>query len=246
MTILGYFGDPDAAADCQSCGNCLRRTPLTDDQLLFVRKVLSGVARGGERWGRRRIAARLVGQTDDLPDTLVALSTTGLLKEHEPKLVEKWIDALVGAGALRSSSDMSRILRLTDLGREVMAGRQPSLTLLVPTLRAKSPRGGRKKPSAARRPGPTGAAPAVLGPGIEPDEGILAALRDWRREEARARAVPAYVVLHDKTMGAIASERPRSLSDLEGISGIGPTKLEAYGAKILEVLRSRGPGVQGS
>jgi ATP-dependent DNA helicase RecQ len=244
MTILRYFGDPDAGADCQSCGNCLRRTALTDDQLLFVRKVLSGVARSGERWGRRKIAAMLVGQIDELPDSLVALSTTGLLKEHDPKLVEKWMDALVGAGALRSSPDVYRVLRLTELGREVMAGRQLALTLLVPTVRAKGARGGRKKAPSARRAGTHGSTPSETGPIVEPDADILAALREWRREEARARAVPAFVVLHDKTIGAIASEQPQSLADLESISGIGPTKLEAYGEKILEVLRSRSPGVQ--
>jgi ATP-dependent DNA helicase RecQ len=154
------------------------------------------------------------------------------------------MDALVGAGALRSSPDVYRVLRLTELGREVMAGRQLALTLLVPTVRAKGARGGRKKAPSARRAGTHGSTPSETGPIVEPDADILAALREWRREEARARAVPAFVVLHDKTMGAIASEQPRSLADLEGISGIGPTKLEAYGEKILEVLRSRSPGVQ--
>src|SRR5688572_7623920 len=135
MTILRYFGDPDAGADCQSCGNCLKRVELGSDQLLLVRKILSGVARAGERWGRRKIAAMLTGKTEELPDALVSLSTTGLLSEHDPKLIEKWIDALVGAGALISSPDIYRTLRLSSVGREVMAGRQVALSLLVPLVR---------------------------------------------------------------------------------------------------------------
>ena len=43
---------------------------------------------GGERWGRRKIAAMLTGKTEELPDALVSLSTTGLLSEHDPKLTE--------------------------------------------------------------------------------------------------------------------------------------------------------------
>jgi len=249
MTILRYFGDPDAGADCQSCGNCLRRAALTDDQRLFVRKILSGVARSGERWGRRKIALMLTGQTTELPDSLVSLSTTGLLSEHEPRLIEKWIDALVGAGALWSSPDVYRTLRLTERGREVMAGRQESLSVLIPTVRAKPPR-ERKRPPRTTRSGSRqaggDAAPPSAQPAAPADEGILTALRTWRREEARTRAVPAYVVLHDRTIDAIASARPRTMADLAEITGIGPTKLAAYGEQILEVLGSWGPGVLGS
>lgn len=231
MTILRYFGDPDAGADCQSCGNCLKRTELTADQLLFVRKILSGVARGGERWGRRKIAAMLAGRTEELPEVLVSLSTTGLLSEQEPKLIEKWIDALVGAGALVASPDVYRTLRLSSAGREVMAGRKTSLSILVPTVRAKAPGRGKKPRKAAQ------AAPGLV-PIPEPDETLLKALRTWRRDEARTRAIPAYVILHDKTIDAIARNRPRSQRDLAGIPGIGPSKLAEYGDAILAVLQS--------
>jgi ATP-dependent DNA helicase RecQ len=232
MTILRYFGDPDAGADCQSCGNCLRRASLSDEQLLFVRKILSGIARGGERWGRRKVAAMLAGHTDDLPDALRTLTTTGLLSTHDPKIVEKWIDALEGTGALASSPDIYRTLRLTALGRDVMAGRQSTLSLLVPTLRAKAP----KAPKAAKgKKAPKTRTTGTAAPSA-PDEALGEALREWRREEARRRAIPAFVVLHDKTLDAIAALRPRSVDGLREIPGIGPAKLDAYGEALLALL----------
>ncbi|MEO6223582.1 MAG: ATP-dependent DNA helicase RecQ [Vicinamibacterales bacterium] len=226
MTILRYFGDPDAGADCQSCGNCLRRASLSGDQLLLVRKILSGVARAGERWGRKKIAAMLTGQTEELPDALQSLSTTGLLGEHDPKLIEKWIDALTGAGVLVGSPDIYRTLRLSSLGREIMAGRQESVSLLVPTTRVKAS-GGRKASKKIK---------SHVGQDGHADEALLDALRAWRRDEARTRAVPAYVVLHDKTLDAIALLRPQSEADLAEIPGIGPAKLAAYGDAILKAL----------
>ncbi len=248
MTILRYFGDPDAGADCQSCGNCLRRAALTEDQRLFVRKILSGVARSGERWGRRKVAAMLAGKTEDLPDALVSLSTTGLLQEHDPKVIEKWIDALEGAGALVSSPDVYRTLRLTAMGRDVMAGRQASLALLVPTLRAKAPKARKTRapspvrvvPAPAQSPtAASGASPVgTAASGASPDAAITDALRTWRREEARKRGVPAYVVLHDRTIDALVSLAPCSIDALLSVPGIGPTKLAAYGEAILEVLNS--------
>ena len=229
MTILRYFGDPEAGADCESCGNCLKRSPLTDDQLLLVRKILSGVARAGERFGRRKIAAMLAGKIEELPDSLVSLSTTGLLGEHDPQLLEKWIDSLVGAGALVSSPDIYRTLRLSSLGRDVMSGRETAFSLLVPTVRVKAEGRGKK----ARK---TPQGPPTLVPIPEPDEALLTALRTWRRDEARTRAIPAYVILHDKTIDAIARNRPQSERDLAGIPGIGPAKLAQYGEAILKVL----------
>jgi ATP-dependent DNA helicase RecQ len=178
----------------------------------------------------------LVGQTEELPDALAGLSTTGLLSEHEPKVIEKWIDALVGAGALIASPDIYRTLRLSGIGREVMAGRQSALSLLVPSVRTK----GEK----IRKPKKGRSAPALLETSAQPEEGLLAALREWRRDEARAKAIPAYVILHDKTLDAIAIRRPKSESDLAGIPGIGPSKLAAYGEAILKVLDSQ-TGAQG-
>ena len=65
---------------------------------------------------------------------------------------------------------------------------------------------------------------------------VVEALKTWRRETARRLGVPAYVVLHDKTIDEIAGRRPRSERDLLGIAGIGPSKLEQYGDDILGVV----------
>jgi superfamily II DNA helicase RecQ len=61
-------------------------------------------------------------------------------------------------------------------------------------------------------------------------------LREWRRERAKADEVPPYVVFHDTTLVEIAERKPRTLSELAGISGVGPTKLERYGEDLLRAL----------
>ncbi|MEO7941058.1 MAG: HRDC domain-containing protein, partial [Burkholderiaceae bacterium] len=62
------------------------------------------------------------------------------------------------------------------------------------------------------------------------------ALRDWRSEVAKSHNLPAYVIFHDATLAAIAQRAPASLDDLQGISGIGARKLEAYGNEVLRVV----------
>jgi DNA helicase-2/ATP-dependent DNA helicase PcrA len=72
--------------------------------------------------------------------------------------------------------------------------------------------------------------------GAEPDDPLYAALKRWRRERATADDQPAYVVFHNTTLAEIAARRPRDLSELGAVPGVGPTKLERYGPDVLAVL----------
>ena len=66
---------------------------------------------------------------------------------------------------------------------------------------------------------------------------LVAALRELRTSLARAAKVPAYVIFPDRTLVEMAVRRPVSLDALSGVRGVGPTKLERYGEKILAVIR---------
>ena len=112
-TILRYFGDRPEREPCETCSNCARRTGVDGEQLLLVRKILSGIARAGERFGKRKVTAMLVGHLDELPPALTRLTTTGLLRNEEPRAVERWLDAACGAGLVRVSNDQYRTLSLT-------------------------------------------------------------------------------------------------------------------------------------
>jgi len=63
-----------------------------------------------------------------------------------------------------------------------------------------------------------------------------AELKAWRAEVAREHNLPAYVIFHDATLAAIAQRAPQSLNDLQGISGMGAKKLEAYAHEVLRVV----------
>jgi ATP-dependent DNA helicase RecQ len=67
---------------------------------------------------------------------------------------------------------------------------------------------------------------------------VFQALREWRRGIAREHGVPAYTVLHDASLREIARQLPDSTAGLDGISGIGATKLQRYGAAIIDVVRA--------
>ncbi|HEX7663743.1 MAG TPA: HRDC domain-containing protein, partial [Polyangiaceae bacterium] len=85
--------------------------------------------------------------------------------------------------------------------------------------------------------GPRMSDEVVEGPKLEGDSLVCdAALRSWRKEEARFRKVPAFRILTDKTLTAIAHDKPRSEESLLRISGIGPSILEKYGKTLLGIV----------
>jgi ribonuclease D len=70
---------------------------------------------------------------------------------------------------------------------------------------------------------------------------LVAALEEWRLEEARHREVPAFHILHNRTLVAIAAAHPRDQDGLLAVRGMGPGLVGKYGKAILKVLaRHRG------
>ena len=67
------------------------------------------------------------------------------------------------------------------------------------------------------------------------------ALRAWRKNEATSQGIPAYCILTNRQLAALAEAGPRERSDLAGISGIGKKTLEKYAPDILNVIGSKSP-----
>lgn len=90
--------------------------------------------------------------------------------------------------------------------------------------------------TAARRAGKAPASPYG-----DPDDPLFVALRAWRSEQAKAGGVPPYVVFADRVLHEIARLRPDGPVALGRISGIGPAKLERYGADVLALVAATPP-----
>ena len=104
---------------------------------------------------------------------------------------------------------------------------------------APTPRGEGRAPRERSRKATAPAAPSdgdlVVG---SEDAELYGRLRSLRATLARDEKVPAYVVFPDRTLAEMAVRRPRSLPALGEVRGVGPTKLERYGERFLEVIRS--------
>jgi DNA helicase-2/ATP-dependent DNA helicase PcrA len=89
---------------------------------------------------------------------------------------------------------------------------------------------------AAGVPGIRGTRQATIQVGTGADPALLEGLKRWRAAEARRSGMPAFVILHDTTLAAVAEARPTTATDLLGLPGFGPVKVERYGSAVLEVV----------
>jgi superfamily II DNA helicase RecQ len=70
----------------------------------------------------------------------------------------------------------------------------------------------------------------------EPDPAVVESLRLWRSRAARAASVPASVLLHDRTLFALAAAQPATIEDLLAVPGMGGVKASRYGDALLAAV----------
>ncbi|MFW6087414.1 MAG: HRDC domain-containing protein, partial [Myxococcota bacterium] len=85
---------------------------------------------------------------------------------------------------------------------------------------------------------PAGRAPRAETPLAPADEGLFEALRAERLRLARDNDVPAYVVCHDRTLAEMAAARPTTPEQLAAVHGMGPARIDRWGAPLLDVIRA--------
>jgi ATP-dependent DNA helicase RecQ len=263
--ILSYFGDKSAGrcGNCDNCGPSALRdvdpsvaidTPAARE---VIRKALSGVARAKGRFGKTTVAQMLVGSGAGKMDRsgLSRLSTFGILAEFKQAEVVQLLDACVDAGLLECP-EVERfrpVVNLTATGWELI--RRPgdfTLMLTLPDELADRLRNGSTTRIAAKAPprgsetpesDPSGLRASRAGAGPHATTGVGSdLLRDQlfklRTDWAKEAGIPPGYVFPNETMEILIRERPATPHALGQIKGIGPSKLERYGSKLLAVIAS--------
>lgn len=234
VRLLAYFGEH--STPCGNCDNCVS-PPAVWDGTEAARMLLSTVYRiqqaNGLHFGTGHIMDVLRGKVTDKVTQFghQKLSTFGIGAAFSEQQLRGVLRQLIATGALQVDASAFNTLHLTEGSRAVLKGEQQVLlreSINQPAGRARRERGARGAPPAAA---------AGLG---EAAQQRFAALKAWRADIARSHNLPAYVIFHDATLAAIAAADPRSVRDLEGISGIGAAKLEKYGPGVLDVLQAMG------
>jgi ATP-dependent DNA helicase RecQ len=212
--LLRHFGE-DPPETCGNCDNCLD-PPKTIDATEVARKLLSAAFRTEMRFGVAHLADVLAGNDNEKVRSFGhdRLSVFGIANSEELALVRPVARALIARDALRA--DAYGGLSFGPGAKPILKGEQ-ELTITLPAPR--------KRTSRRRHEGPA--------------DPMFDALREVRRQLASDAGVPPYVIFHDSTLREIAATRPRSLTELGTVQGVGAAKLARYGEAMLAALAAK-------
>jgi len=215
--LVRHFGDKhDSGRGCGLCDICAPnadawREPEGDERVV-LRGLLSLVTeREGQSLGRiqREGAPRL--DRDTFEDYMEGLARAGLLSIQNESFEKDGKAIRYRAAYLGSVDDLSLVNTVKLPKRKKTAAKAVTKT--------------RKKSKPAENPATDETIAARVG-----------ALKTWRLAEARSRGAPAFTILPDRTLNAIATDNPADLAHLQAVHGMGPKLVEKHGKKILEVL----------
>ncbi len=217
VMLLDYFGEEFPEANCGGCDNCLAPRQSFDGTIA-AQKLLSCIVRirqkSGYGCGLNHVIAVLTGgETERVRQSgHHELSTYGIGKEHTRNEWGTIGRELMRLGLVGQSAGQFPTLEITHEGVAALKDRR-KITLTRPMAAATS-----RSDKAGE---------------ITCDELLFEKLRRLRKELADAAGVPPYIVFGDTSLRLMARLYPQTEDDFRRISGVGETKLKAYGAQFI-------------
>lgn len=212
--ILRYFGS-EKKAYCGKCSNCLSVHKLVD-VTIDAQKIMSCIARTGQRYGKTVICDVLKGSKSEkiLKAELNNQSTYGIMREVTARHIFGTIDFLAEKEYI-SSDNETEVLKLLPKSRDVLFGRE--------RLVMKKVENSEKIVKTHR-------------PEVPVNSELLDALKALRKSIASKKSVPAYVIFTDATLIEMCKKFPETPDEMLEVSGVGRTKLEKFGKQFLEEI----------
>ena len=212
--ILRYFGG-EKKAYCGKCSNCLSVHKLVD-VTIDAQKIMSCIARTGQRYGKTVICDVLKGSKSEkiLKAELNNQSTYGIMKEVTARHIFGTIDFLTEKEYI-SSDNETEVLKLLPKSRDVLFGRE--------RLVMKKVENSEKVVKTHR-------------PEVPVNSDLLDALKTLRKGIASKKSDPAYVIFTDATLIDMCKKCPETPDEMLEVSGVGRTKLEKFGKQFLEEI----------
>lgn len=212
--ILRYFGG-EKKAYCGKCSNCLSVHKLVD-VTIDAQKIMSCIARTGQRYGKTVICDVLKGSKSEkiLKAELNNQSTYGIMKEVTARHIFGTIDFLAEKEYI-SADNETEVLKLLPKSRDVLFGRE--------RLVMKKVENSEKVVKTHR-------------PEVPVNSDLLDALKALRKGIASKKSVPAYVIFTDATLIDMCQKCPETPDEMLEVSGVGRTKLEKFGKQFLEEI----------
>lgn len=221
-SLVEYFGQTYETDNCGACDVCLGDTDCVPDAKVISQKIMSCVFRIGERYGVNYLVDVLTGSraADILKRQHDQLSTHGILKDHSKSQLKDWVYQLVGQDLLVIDAGEYPVVKLGPQARSVLQGNGEARLIRTATKTKQRKQELQFEASA------------------HADMQLFEELRGLRKEIAASIGMPPYIVFSDNVLLELSATRPSDEQHMEGINGIGRTKMDSYGSRFLAAIRS--------
>ncbi len=211
--MLKYFGEKSSTY-CGNCSHCLSNFE-TVDITIDAQKILSCIAKTGQRFGKKMIIDILRGSKNArlLSLGLDKQSTYGLMSDQTEKRVRDIVDYLDEKGYIIVHGSEYPVLKLTSASHNVLHSNISLLMKIIKQQEKKSVDAGNNFNST-----------------------MLDALKQLRKKIAAKQNVPAYIVFSDATLMDMCKKCPHTPDEFLGVSGVGKAKLDKYGKEFIDVI----------
>ncbi len=230
LSLVRYFGDQkDSTEPCGICDFCLPEKtnsfsqarplhPVEQKLVAHIMAILSGQ--------RYRPAGKVF---QELSESHPGLPRNQIEKLFQVLALARWIEIQQDQFEKDGEMISFRKLSLTDLGQRVKAGDLATLTITeVPS----APKAPGKKTVLRKKP-------QISVPSAQLERTpLFEEIRQWRKNEAKKKGLPAFRILSDRVLLAICESRPKSEASLLNVRGMGPKLLKSYGKEILELVQN--------
>ena len=231
--LLNYFGET-MDHDCGNCDVC-RNPPERFDGTIIVQKALSAIARADQQVSTNTLIDILKGAATQeiIERSYDKLKTYGAGRDIPARDWQDYLLQMLNLGYFEVAYNEKNHLKITEAGRKVLFGHERALLVVIKREDYTEKNAGKKRKQSAPNDVlfPT---PMVF---ENEDEQLFEELRVLRKRLADQQAIPAYIVLSDKTLHLLASSRPTTIEAFGEISGIGEYKRDKYGKDFIEVIR---------
>ena len=220
--LLAYFSE-HLAEDCNNCDVCLNPPEVIDGKII-AQKALSALFRTNQKIGINTCINILRGSKsmEIYENNYQEIKTYGAGTEYSFNDWQHYITQLVNLGCIEIAYDQNFHLKITEFGNQILkTNKSINLTKPQPREIAKGKKGKKEKAS------PTA---------IKASSSLFEALKKTRKEAAKEKGVPAYIIFHDSALKDMAAKKPSTELEMLEVQGMGEAKFRTYGQLFLNAI----------
>ena len=225
--LLSYFNER-FDHDCHNCDVC-DNPPQRFDGTQLAQMALSAIKRTDEQAGMYTVTDILRGwrKAEIIERGYDLLKTFGVGRGYSVAEWNAYLLQMLQMGLFDVAYDENNHLKITEYGNEVLYGRQT-----IELSRYERRDLSQKKPAAAPLAIPEPDAPAK-----QMDRVLFDKLRDLRKAIATANHIAPFMVFSDKSLTAMATEKPTTQAEFSIIHGVGDAKCQKYWRAFTATIR---------